>query len=546
MTTVTIQQNVGGYTGTVDAYVREGRPDKSYQTAAEINVDGADNTNTQIQGLISFMGIFGNGPGQIPLGATITSATLTLSVNDGTSDPVSFYRMAQDWTVIPSLTWNSLGGGIQTNGSEALTTSDLSLPNLASGIHAINVTQSLQAWSGGAANFGWMLSSGGSNGFAFSSSEGGAAPILTVTYEISSDPVPGLVVAQSDGTTVVTEGGAGDSFTIALLSAPVAEVTVAVSTAGPDDIGINPTLFTFTPQNWQVSQAVALSAINDNLVEGTETFDITLTTISADPNYEAQTSTISVTVNDNDVVNPPLSPAVVAIHNAVPYGSGDPSGIAYVPGLDILFIADSESDELPYFSQINLFATRLDGTFIDSFSMRGFTREPTGLAYNPFNGFLYVSDDDADKIFIIDPTNPTVKIGEIDLKPYNITDAEDPVIDPNNGHIYMLDGITKSFIELTATGAMVDTFVFPSAIKDAEGLAYDPVDDVFYVASGANRGTIFQTDHEGTILASFDLLNSYTNPISGSKPKIKGLELAPSSDPTRRSENESLCCGLRR
>ena len=74
--------------------------------------------------------------------------------------------------------------------------------------------------------------------------------------------------------------------------------------------------------------------------------------------------------------------------------------------------------------------------------------------------------------------------------------------------------------------------MLPALIKDAEALAYDAVRDVFYIASGANRGTIFQTDHSGNILASFDLLNSYTNPLDGSRPRIKGLDLAFSSDPT--------------
>lgn len=154
MTTVTIQQNVGGYTGTVDSFLREGRANNSYTTATEINVDGADSTNVKIQGLLSFSGIFGNGPGQIPLGSVITSATLTLSISDATKNPLSLYRMVQDWTALPSLTWNTMVGGVQTDGTEALSTPDLMLGALASGSQTISVLQSLQAWSAGAANNG--------------------------------------------------------------------------------------------------------------------------------------------------------------------------------------------------------------------------------------------------------------------------------------------------------------------------------------------------------------------------------------------------------
>ena len=248
----------------------------------------------------------------------------------------------------------------------------------------------------------------------------------------------------------------------------------------------------------------------------------------------------SVTVTDNDSLPTVLNPAVVAVHDTTLYkagdpssvkGAGDPSGIAYVPGLDRLFIVDSEHDESPYNSPMNLFVTKTDGTYMGCFSLRAFTREPTGIAYNPLNGMLYITDDDARRIFIVDPNNPTVLVSSINLAPYGIADAEDPKIDPVTGHIYMLNGAARRLIELTETGAFVSSTALGSAITDAEALAYDSVRDVFYVASGATRGKIFQVDHSGQILASFDLLNSYLNPLDGSKPKIKGLELAPSSDP---------------
>lgn len=531
MTTVTIQQNVGGYTGTLDTFIREGRPTNSYTTATEISVDGADSTNVRIQGLLSFSGLFGNGPGQIPLGSTITSATLTLSLSDGSKSPVSFYRMVQDWTTLPSLTWNGFGGGIQTDGVEALAAPDLMLGGLASGNQTISVLQSLQAWSAGAANNGWLISSGGSDGFAFSSSEGAFAPILTVTYDAPSGPTPGLTLVQSGGTTVITEGGADDTFSVRLDAAPVSDVTLTVTTTGPGDVGVVTATLTFTAQNWQTAQTVALTAVNDSLAEGPESFGITLTASSSDPGYNGMTSTLTVSVVDNDVVQPPLAPTVVAIDNSYVYGAADPSGIAYIPGLDLLFIADSEHDESPFYSQLNLFATRLDGTFVASYSMRSFTREPTGLAYNPFNGQLYVTDDDADKIIIVNPADPTTKVGEINLKPYGITDAEDPVIDPVTGHIFLLDGLTRTFVELTSTGGLVQKTVLSTVIKDPEALAYDAAHDVFYIAGGATRGTIFQTDHSGNILNTINLLNDYPSAVSGSKPKIKGLEFAPSSDP---------------
>ena len=255
--------------------------------------------------------------------------------------------------------------------------------------------------------------------------------------------------------------------------------------------------------------------------------------------YNGMTSQGGVTVVDNDTSLPTvLSPFVTAVHNTTLYtagdpssipGSGDPSGVAYVPGLDVLFFVDSEHEESPYFSSHNLFVTERDGTFLGSFSMTGFTYEPTGICYNPNNGYLYITDDDADRMFIVDPNNPTVALDSIYIKPWGFSDEEDPVFNTLNGHIYFLNGDTRSFIEMTETGQLVKVTTLAPAISGPEAMAYDPTHDVFYIAGGATKGKIFQVDHDGNILDSFTLLNTYLN--NGQKPRIKGLEIAPSSDP---------------
>lgn len=537
--TTSFQQNVGGYLGTIDTYIRESRADRSYDTKPVVYVDGADKAGGEMQGLIRFSEIFGNGPGQIPLGATITSATLTLVLSNGTRDSVAFHLMAGDWTSQPDITWNGFGNGIQTDDVEAFSTPDVALSRLDKGTELIDVTQSLQAWSDGLANNGWLMTVGGDNGLRFGSSESGTAPTLSVTYSIPTDPVPGITVTESDGSTIVTEDGEGDSLSVSLETAPTADVTITVSTSGPGDIGFTPQTLTFTSENWQTPQTILLSAIDDTITEGTENFTLILTTSSPDTAYDGRTSSVSVAVIDNDAVVQPLSPEVVAIHNTTDYfpddpsgyGSGDPSGIAYVPELDLLFIVDSEHNESPYFSSVNLFATRLDGTYVDAFSLISYTDEPTGVAYNPFNSLLYITDDDANKIFITDPNDPTVLLGQIDVGALDIQDAEDPVIDPATGHIFLLNGANRELVELSATGDLIERTVLPSEIQDTEGLAYDAAQDVFYISSGSTRGTIFEVDRECNILASTDLLNDYRSPITGGKPKLKGLELAPSSDP---------------
>ena len=521
-----------------DTMLRESRPTVDYAGHANVNVDGSDSSGLRNQGLLYFENLFGDGTGQIPIGAVINSATLTLNVTDGTSDQITFHRVLRDWAALSNKSWNGLGGGIQTDGVEAMGSADITLASLSAGTRNVDVTQSVRAWAAGAVNFGWAILMNGGNGFDFSSSESAAAPRLTIDWAI---PTAGLAVIESGGSTAVTEGGAGDTVMVSLRTAPTATVTVAVD--GNADLSISPASLIFTPGNWATPQVLIVSAVDDTLQEPTEVTTVTLTTSSADPGYSGKTATVSVTIDDNDspIQPPPPQLSVVRVHDTTEFTAGDPSGagcsdpsgIAYVPGLDLLFIADSEHDESPFFSPTNLFAIRTDGTHVASYSLSAFCVEPTGLAYNPHNGFLYISDDDADQFFWVDPANPEVLLGQIDVEHLGIEDAEDPEIDPVTGNIYILDGVLSAMFELTPEGDLVRVVDLPAAITDAEGLTYDAVRDSFYISSGATNGTIFQVDREGTLLATMTLLNgsAYRNPESGIRPKLKGLELAPSSDP---------------
>jgi hypothetical protein len=78
--------------------------------------------------------------------------------------------------------------------------------------------------------------------------------------------------------------------------------------------------------------------------------------------------------------------------------------------------------------------------------------------------------------------------------------------------------------EFTADGVFVNSVPYPSALKDAEALAYDPLHDLFFVSG--NTALIYVMDAEGTLKGTIDVLSSLAT-----RPKIKGMELAPSSDP---------------
>ncbi|HET7802810.1 MAG TPA: tandem-95 repeat protein [Pseudolabrys sp.] len=301
-------------------------------------------------------------------------------------------------------------------------------------------------------------------------------------------------------------------------------------------------------------------AVKDNFgpTHGSVTFDPVVGTLTYTPdaNYtgaDAFTITasdgfggtaeeaVSLTVQQYDPV-PISTPTLVnATDTRLGFGADigavDPAGIVWVPANNghpgTLFLSDSEVDEPPYNSPNNLFALNTDGTPQGDafrFNIENFTKEPTGLAYNPLNGYMYISDDDLDKIFWVDPNNPTVKLGEFATRPIGGTDPEDIAINPNNGNIFISNGVpSHTIVEVTSTGTPVSITTVPDVVKDMEALAYDPQHDVFFVGGGFSSN-IWVVDRAGTILDTIDL-SAYRNPVSGTHVAVKDIAFAPTSNP---------------
>ena len=529
-------------TGVVDTVLKQASPTASFGGATSIGPDG--DTGSKVQTLLEFGNLFGTGPGQIPLGATITSASLTLQTTNGSGNGGSLYRMLTDWN--GAATWNVLGDGVQI-GTET-SAADLNVGAVSLGSRAFDVTKSLQAWADGQANNGWLFNTPSTDGWFFDSSEGSTKPSLTVTYTTGTTPPPSTptVSIQAGTPNPQTEGAnAKIAFTVSLAQAATQNVVVNYSTvdntatAASDFFGKTNGSITFLAG--ETTKTIDILLKDDAVVEQPEAFTVKLNS-ATNAQIGTATATGNIVDNDNTSSPPPrIQASVVKVTDttsapyrsvdATGYGSGDPSGLAYVPGLQKLFIADSEHEERPYFSSTNLFSTGLNST-IGAYNSTSITKEPTGLGYNPNNGYLYIADDDAQAIFWVDPANPSVKIGQFSTSTLGFLDTEDPKFDPDTGHMFVVDGSLKKLFELTHQGAFVSSIALPIEMKDAEALAYDPNHDVFFIASGSYH-RIWEMDRSGNILAKIDVLGetTYVNPITGVKPVPKGMELAPSSDP---------------
>jgi hypothetical protein len=119
-------------------------------------------------------------------------------------------------------------------------------------------------------------------------------------------PTPAIVITETGGSTLVTEGGATDSYSVHLGAPPAgASLTVTIaSTLGRVEFVTGAThsatkVLTFTPANYNTNQVVTVAAVDDGATEGTVTDTLTHTP-SADPAYSAVRASLSVAAVDND------------------------------------------------------------------------------------------------------------------------------------------------------------------------------------------------------------------------------------------------------
>ena len=143
----------------------------------------------------------------------------------------------------------------------------------------------------------------------------------------------------------------------------------------------------------------------------------------------------------------------------------DPAGLTYIPGetpgTGRLILSDSEIDELPFFRPDNVFYLSETGKFDHSASFQSFCKEPTGVAFNPLNGLLYISDDNNDMVFEVDPDNPNVLLDSFSTRDFGSDDAEDVIFDPVTGHLLVCEGEQSSdnprtLFEVTVDGVLID------------------------------------------------------------------------------------------
>ena len=146
--------------------------------------------------------------------------------------------------------------------------------------------------------------------------------------------VPGLIVTPSIGLTT-SESGTLATFSVALRTAPTAEVVISVLSGDNSEGTVSTSSLTFTSANWNLAQIVTVTGVNDDVIDGLQAYVVNLTSDSIDSDYKGLTSSVSLTNLDNDLPVLSLSPAATTVVegqvNSVSYtvalSSGNHSGV---------------------------------------------------------------------------------------------------------------------------------------------------------------------------------------------------------------------------
>ena len=124
-----------------------------------------------------------------------------------------------------------------------------------------------------------------------------------VTAGITTETVVSITAAGvsiSESSLTIAEGNT-DTYTVALNSQPMGDVTVTIAGAGTD-LSLDNTTLTFTTTTWASAQTVTVTAVDDEIDDDGETVTLTHTVASADDSdYQGISArSVAVSITDND------------------------------------------------------------------------------------------------------------------------------------------------------------------------------------------------------------------------------------------------------
>ncbi len=214
------------------------------------------------------------------------------------------------------------------------------------------------------------------------------------------------------------------------------------------------------------------------------------------------------------------------------WGSGmnlspDPGDLAYHAPSGHMFLVDpniNTTSGVPNRDE-NIFEISLRGDQVYRRIVSN-NEEPTGITYNAFDGYFYVTQDTGDRGIkrYDDRLNTPLALVETSDAVSGARDPEDITSDPYTGFLYVTEGANEQVLVYDSNLQFQYHFSVGSRVADPEGIAFHPTLRHLFLSSSSDQ--LFEYTLDGTFVESYD--------YSGFSPTIRriyGLEFAPTSDP---------------
>ena len=225
-------------------------------------------------------------------------------------------------------------------------------------------------------------------------------------------------------------------------------------------------------------------------------------------------------------------------------GLTDPTGLAYDPATGRLYVADSGDNRVLVFDTTRLAASGMAASAVlgqagfaasaAATTQAGLT-DPTGLAYDPATGRLYVADSGDDRVLVFDTTQlasgmaASAVLGQVDFtqtapgsSASGLNDPTALAVDAAGGRLFVVDSANNrvlTFLTSTITNGMAaaDVLGAPAtpgfaglSLNDATGVSYDAASNRLVVAAGGGAQVVAASLQVGNVQVETSTTGSAT------------------------------------
>ncbi|MFO0691956.1 MAG: hypothetical protein U0230_00220 [Polyangiales bacterium] len=178
-----------------------------------------------------------------------------------------------------------------------------------------------------------------------SSSDAGYDGLVVAPTPLTNvdDDSAGVTVDVVDGST--DEGGSQGEVTYVLNSQPTADVVLTIASSDPGEGTGSPTTLTFTATDWMSPQSVFVTGVNDDIADGDQPYQLTVTVASSDAGYDG----LLVAAADLTNVDDDSAGITVTVNDAVTSEAGDEASVSFSlnsePTSDVTFTFTTSNGE---------------------------------------------------------------------------------------------------------------------------------------------------------------------------------------------------------